>query len=220
MSQDAFSVSHELVSALADGQLVGDEFAGLLASLAKSDEAVATWHSYHLVGDVLRCGDLAACRGDMDFVARLRGQLTQPVEAFPAEPLVMAGLLPARVLSEAVTPDSGALPPQGANDPVIRWKLVAGLASMVAVASLGWHLVGVDAGLPGSSQLALVPGGTTTAAASTALAGAAAMAEPPVMLRDARLDELLAAHKQFGGTSALQMPAGFLRNATFENTSR
>jgi len=42
----------------------------------------------------------------------------------------------------------------------------------------------------------------------------------PVMLRDPRLDELLQAHKQFGSTSALQMPAGFLRNATFEEPSR
>ena len=45
-------------------------------------------------------------------------------------------------------------------------------------------------------------------------------AAAPVMLRDARLDELLAAHKQFGGTSALQMPAGFLRNATFDGADR
>ena len=41
-----------------------------------------------------------------------------------------------------------------------------------------------------------------------------------VMIRDPRLDELLAAHKQFGSTSALQMPAGFLRNATFETPGR
>ena len=41
-----------------------------------------------------------------------------------------------------------------------------------------------------------------------------------VMLRDPRLDELLAAHKQYGGATALQMPAGFLRNATFESPSR
>ncbi len=45
-------------------------------------------------------------------------------------------------------------------------------------------------------------------------------AEPPVMLRDPRLDELLAAHRQFGGTSALQMASGFLRNATFEPPGR
>ena len=41
-----------------------------------------------------------------------------------------------------------------------------------------------------------------------------------VMIRDPRLDELLAAHKQFGSTSTLQMPAGFLRNATFDSPSR
>jgi sigma-E factor negative regulatory protein RseA len=30
----------------------------------------------------------------------------------------------------------------------------------------------------------------------------------------------MAAHRQFGGASALQMPAGFLRNATFEGPAR
>ena len=41
-----------------------------------------------------------------------------------------------------------------------------------------------------------------------------------VMIRDPRLDELLAAHNQFGSTSALQMPAGFLRNDNFSTPSR
>ncbi|OYU41868.1 MAG: anti-anti-sigma factor, partial [Burkholderiales bacterium PBB4] len=44
--------------------------------------------------------------------------------------------------------------------------------------------------------------------------------QPQVMIRDPHLAALLAAHKQFGGTSALQMPAGFLRNATFEGPAR
>jgi sigma-E factor negative regulatory protein RseA len=35
-------------------------------------------------------------------------------------------------------------------------------------------------------------------------------------VRDLRLEELLAAHKQMGGTS-LPVPSGFLRNANFEN---
>jgi hypothetical protein len=34
------------------------------------------------------------------------------------------------------------------------------------------------------------------------------------MLRDPQLDALLAAHRQFGGTSALQTPTGFLRVET------
>ena len=66
----------------------------------------------------------------------------------------------------------------------------------------------------GQPQLALVP--AQPAQATLASAGN----EPQVMIRDPRLDELLAAHKQFGGTSALQMPAGFLRNATFEGGGR
>jgi sigma-E factor negative regulatory protein RseA len=36
------------------------------------------------------------------------------------------------------------------------------------------------------------------------------------VLRDVRLEELLAEHRQYGGMSALQMPAGFLRNATYD----
>jgi sigma-E factor negative regulatory protein RseA len=46
------------------------------------------------------------------------------------------------------------------------------------------------------------------------------MGAAPVMIRDPQLDALLAAHRQFGGTSALQMPTGFLRNATFEEGAR
>jgi sigma-E factor negative regulatory protein RseA len=40
------------------------------------------------------------------------------------------------------------------------------------------------------------------------------------MLRDARLDELLAAHRQFGSATAIPMPAGALRNAAFEAPAR
>jgi len=40
------------------------------------------------------------------------------------------------------------------------------------------------------------------------------------MLRDAQLDALLAAHRQLGGGSALQMSSGFLRNATFDGGGR
>jgi sigma-E factor negative regulatory protein RseA len=38
------------------------------------------------------------------------------------------------------------------------------------------------------------------------------------VLRDPRLEQLLAEHRQFGGMSALQAPAGFLRNATYDSS--
>ena len=212
-------VNHERVSALADGQLRGDEFAGVLASLAESREALAAWHAYHVVGDALRCADLADGRADLAFVARLRGQLPFSVDApHSAAHAMGTDVLATGASSVAVDVGPGGRRNESANDPVTRWKLLAGMASMVAVAAVGWQLASGDAGLTGAAQLANVSGTATTVTA--VLAAQAGMAEPPVMLRDARLDELLAAHKQFGGTSALQMPAGFLRNATFENTGR
>jgi sigma-E factor negative regulatory protein RseA len=41
-----------------------------------------------------------------------------------------------------------------------------------------------------------------------------------VMIRNPKLDELLAAHQQLGGAGALQMPASFVRQATFEPQGR
>jgi sigma-E factor negative regulatory protein RseA len=36
------------------------------------------------------------------------------------------------------------------------------------------------------------------------------------MIRDVRLQQYLAAHKQFGGSTALGVPSGFLRSATVD----
>ena len=103
---------------------------------------------------------------------------------------------------------------------MFRWKMVAGFASLAAVAAIGWtsfsQLQG--AGGPGA-QLAASSPERATAQGAPVVAVADADGQQ-VMIRDPRLDELLAAHKQFGSTSALQMPAGFLRNATFETPGR
>jgi sigma-E factor negative regulatory protein RseA len=44
--------------------------------------------------------------------------------------------------------------------------------------------------------------------------------EAGIMVRDPQLDELMAAHRQLGGHSILQVPTVFLRNATFEESVR
>jgi sigma-E factor negative regulatory protein RseA len=87
--------------------------------------------------------------------------------------------------------------------------MVVGLASVAVVAVLAWQgFKGSEA--PGA-QLAVAPQAGTTAGDPDVT---------PVMIRDPQLDALMAAHRQFGGTSALQMPTGFLRNATFEAGAR
>lgn len=102
--------------------------------------------------------------------------------------------------------------PEAANDGVFNWKLWATAASVVAVAGVVWNVMSVQGPAASSGQLASLkpPVARVDAPASA----------PALMLRDARLDELLAAHRQMGGTSALQNPSGFLRNATFEGGSR
>jgi sigma-E factor negative regulatory protein RseA len=191
MTQE-FSSPNELVSALADGELRGTAFVRAVQWLEEDADARARWHDYHLVGDVLRSGELAATGArDAAFVTRLRQRLQNEAKFTVSE--------------SAVSLEKHEY--ASANDASLRWKLVAGFASATAVAVVGWHLMtGLNAP-SGGSQLAQVE-------------TLPAQVESPVMIRDPRLDQLLAAHQQSAGISALQMPAGFLRNATYERPSR
>jgi sigma-E factor negative regulatory protein RseA len=184
----------ELISALADGQLGGDDFAAALHACRQDDSAVASWDTYHLIGDALRSPASPARSADMAFVARLNQRLAGEALAGPAA----AGIV------HVSAPDMPH-PREAANDGDFRWKLVAGIASLAAVSAIAWNAAGLlsPAAAP---QLAQAPISQQVLVASP---------QGP-MVRDARLEELLAAHKQLGGTSALQEPSGFLRNATFE----
>lgn len=194
----------ELVSALVDGQLRGKEFSQALELIAEAPDARAAWHDFHLVGSVLRSGERMADGGDAAFVARVRLRLQQEGNLLPSEA--------ARALPMQLEPAHRA---HSANEPIFRWKLVAGLASLAAVLAIGWNAVSVLDAQTNAVQLAQMAQPAWVAQQGKGMGG-----EPQVMIRDPRLDELLAAHKQFGGTSALQMPSGFLRNATFEGPAR
>ena len=200
--------TREAISALADGQLRGQEFARVVEAVSKDDDARETWHAYHVVGDVLRSGD-AAGHNDLTFVARLQLRLKNEEVAVQSADAIKS------IANDAINMGiNGQFDTQkdSANASRFRWKLVAGLASFTAVAAVGWGLVG---GLNTEPTVNLA-----AAPAAPASATVVAIEQPQIMIRDSRLDELLAAHKQFGGTSALQMPAGFLRNATFEVPNR
>jgi len=187
--------THELISALADGQLRGEAFALGVEAAALDPAALEAWHTYHLIGDVLRSGDFTIVSKPTAFLSRLQLRLQQE------QRLADVGQSPARA--------APAHAREPANDSSFRWKLVAGFASLAAVGAIGWTVVGSFAGKAEQAELAAGPG-------STVVAGT----ERGPMIRDPRLDEFLAAHRQLGGASALQMPAGFLRNATFEGANR
>lgn len=191
----------ELISALADGQLQGEAFAQAVQTVCADRSTLATWHAYHLIGDVLRSGEASRAASPQPFLDKLSARLAQ--EPCP-QPVVAAVVAVQPRWSSAVA----------ANDASMRWKLLAGVASVAAVAAVGWSVVATGSGGAPSAQPQLA------AAPQQPAVPVLARGEAGVMIRDARLDELLAAHRQFGGASALQMPAGFVRNATFEGPAR
>lgn len=200
--KQAIAADDDAISALADGCLAHDAVGPLLRRLGAEPQARVTWLAYHVIGDVLRSPEYAGSCLKPGFVDRLSERLAQP-DVAPA-PLVAAAS-PKRV---------------AANADVFRWKMVAGFASVVAVLAVGWNVLSLVAGPQAAS------GGLQAAAPAagpTAMAVAQRVQEPTgggAMLRDPQLDAMLAAHKQLGGTGALQASTGFLRNATFEGVSR
>jgi sigma-E factor negative regulatory protein RseA len=195
----------EMVSDMMDGRLSESEFSEAAHKVATHAEARELWHSYHLVGDVLRSGDLAPHADDAGFLSRFQQRLHDEVLLHPVP------------LSDSSIPLSGAFlaadfkAVRAANDGRFSWKWVAGLGAMVVVAAAGWNMAGDNHGAGSSQQLANAP--------ATRAVVLEASTEGQVMIRDPRLDRLLMAHRQSAGQSALQVSSGFLRNATFEVSS-
>jgi len=203
---DAKMDAKELISALADGQLHGEELARALDAACADREALRTWQAYHLIGDVLRSGELGMKAPASAFLERLTLRLEQEAA------------LPQAAVVPVITVRPGG---RAANDANFRWKLVAGVASVAAFTAIGWSVVGSGGPSPSvQPQLAAAPAAPAVAAAPASQETVLARSGAGLMIRDPKLDELLAAHRQLGGASALQMPAGFLRSATSEAPGR
>lgn len=204
----------ELISALLDGEVSAVELGRAVEAAGQMPQGLAVWHSYHVVGEALRGHAPAAECADGSFLARLRGRLAEE----------SAGGAPRPLFPAATTQATPPARTESANDAVVRWKMLAGAASLAALAIMGWHVASLQTPaetLAAASVRGVQSTATPVAGLVTVPAAGAALAQTPqVMLRDARLDALVAAHKQYGGTSALQMPAGFLRNATFDGSER
>lgn len=202
----------QALSALADGELSEDQLVALWAPDAETDKVLSTWHSYQVIGEVLRGEGVTTpfAQASADFLAGVRERLQSeaaPVLQTPQETVTARG--------------------PAANDAVFRWQLVAGLASLAAVMAVSWTVLSGAPAEPGAAapQLAAAP---TPAAAVAAHSVSPAQPSTTVvvntgqgpLIRDARLEELLAEHRQNGGMSALQMPTGFIRGATYDAAGR
>lgn len=195
--------SRELLSALADGELRQDELTLALASCGQDSNALESWNSYQIIGNVLRnpagAFDQVSQGASPIFLDKLKLRLAQE-PALQVQPLALFSAL-------QIPTSPTSVPTPAANDSLFRWKMVAGFASLAAVSVIA---------LNSFSTLSTAP--ATQLAQSTQVPSEQVLIASPQgnIVRDARFQELLAAHRQMGGTSALQVPSGFLRNATFE----
>lgn len=200
----------EDLSALMDGEL--DASAVATACRAWRDEAQvrSQWHAYHLIGDVMRSEDLASdVKSDAQFLARLRERLAE-------EPVVLAPSNVATAVRAA---------PVRARRSWMGSVAVAGGFAVVAGTLVVTQMVGgLSAETEGDVSITQVSSPLQTVALSETPASAAGEVPNVVLngelVRDARLDEYLAAHKKFGGSSLPGGPSGFLRNASVEVPAR
>ena len=190
----------EALSALLDGELAGDAARAGCARWRDDAEQRERWHTWHLIGDAMRSDDLACAPArDQRFLAALKTRLA-------AEPVVLAP------------------PPKRSAVTVLRrrsrWIASSAVAAgFVAVAGTVFVL---REGAPVDGPAVAVlpspgPGGSPAVAVVPTAVGVdttPAYVSDPKIIRDARLDRYLAAHKQFAGSSALGVPSGVLRAAT------
>lgn len=202
------SESTERISALSDGQLPQDQLAATLEALLAEPDAKQAWLTYHVVGDVLRSAELAPTPSDLDFLERFEQRWA--LENGPGS-VRTHGVGGIGDMGRSADHGTGFGAQQSANAGVFRWRWVAAVACTVLAGVVG---LGLSWDTSDARQASVVPApeNTQTLWVSSEAQG--------VMVRDARLDELLAAHRQQGGHSVLQMPAGFLRNATYDGAAR
>lgn len=189
----------QALSALMDGEL-DDAAAARLAEDCRHDPRLrAAWHSYHLIGDVMRSQDLAQPPGhDAAFVLRLRERLAaEPVLLAPA-PVAMPEQRRRRLPSRAWAASAVAAGAMAVGGVLVLTRLQPLEPSPAAA---------VLAQAPQTTPQ--LPAGTTTVVAQEpvpAPAPAAVAQADDRLLRDARLDRYLVAHKQWGSSFAMPVP--------------
>lgn len=195
----------EIMSAMADGQLSDEDFAAALVLCKHEESLPTTWNTYHLIGEILRSPDVVVVASELAFIDRLNQRLKKEPPIFTAPSIQSVGVdLVTPLTTTSATKIINHREP-ASNEVNFRWRVVAGFASLTAVIAIAWSATGLlDSAL--TPQLAQNAGPQQVLVASPS---------GPIV-RDSRLEELLAAHRQFGALSALQAPSGFLRNATFE----
>ncbi|WP_087691264.1 MULTISPECIES: sigma-E factor negative regulatory protein [unclassified Pandoraea] len=211
----------ERISALVDGEFDADELAALLDEADTSGRPL--WDDYHLIGDALRSDELALPRSESAFMASFAARLE-------AEPHLLAPAALADVQASTAQAARTAGSRITRINPFLRVRRVLPTAAAAAaVAALSWVVVprlqdhpaggaqpqvlaqtAAPSAATGGANLTRV---TLTQQPQAAVAAAANGAGPNdlIVLRDARLDQYLAAHQQYAPAPIGQSVSPYMR---------
>lgn len=174
------------LSSMADGAANADEQSHCMALWRERRELRERWHRYHVIGDVMRSQELASAAGhDARLLQAVRSRLAgEPVPLSPA----IAPRPPARSWMTAVAAAAGMAAVAGV---VVLLRPSAPEADAVAARARVHERPASVAALPAPPELRAVNG---------------------QLIRDARLDRYLAAHRQSANGAALRMPGAVVRS--------
>lgn len=196
----------ERLSAVMDGE--ADDAAVNAVCRAWRDDADlrATWHSYHLVGDVMRSQELSRQPAhDAEFLQRLRARLASEPVVLAPQPVHRPGPAPrAAALRRWMTP--GAI--------AAGFVAVAGVLVVSRMAAPGQPDSASGAPVLASPQPALdAVRRASVGVGAAAPGGAAASSAALPMIRDPEIDRYFRAHREMQGWAGAAVPGGGTRPA-------
>ncbi|AKC68210.1 sigma-E factor negative regulatory protein [Pandoraea oxalativorans] len=208
----------ERISALMDGEFDPDELAALLDEADTSGRPL--WDDYHLIGDALRSDELTLPRSESAFMASFAARLK-------AEPHLLAPAALADAQAATAAGGKAAASRVARINPFLRVRRVLPTAAAAAaVAALSWVVVPRLQDHPAGGAQPQVFAQTAAPTASGSSLTRVALSQQPqaavaangagapndvIVLRDARLDQYLAAHQQYAPAPIGQSVSPYMR---------
>lgn len=182
--------TRQALSSLMDSELAPAELSPVVGAWQQDADSRATWHCYHLIGDVMRSDELARpARRDAAMLQALRARLAD--EPVPLAPRALADAVPGLpVPLSAGAGQRGAA--AGRRFGRLRGPAAAVAAGFVVVAGV---LVVLRQAAPPAAD------GAQLAQSSAPQARAVVNTEAGALVRNAGLDRYLEAHRKLGNSA-------------------
>jgi sigma-E factor negative regulatory protein RseA len=184
-------LSKEQISAFADGELSDAQADVVLASL-RTEQGMAAWNAYHLIGDAARSDEMSVAMSP-DFFSKFSARLD-------AEPTIIAPAQADRQQQARTVAAKSSI--RRFAIPALALSLAAAIVIILqpqpaaVVATTGTTATNVAAAAP-TAPVAQTASGGPAAAADTSAPAVATLVHDGEVVRDPKIDKFLGAHEGF-----------------------